>query len=149
MVSLRLKPFILSETERTSLTVMSCSTLRRAGRRFIAEGFQEILFVLVQILGFLLRNEFERVTLDHLGGAFLDHPEQDHGHHLVERLLHQDGGLHRGQSALDAVSFDGDLGRQVLQFAAVGVDDAHAMGNPKKIPPKQQMNRDGAQDIAD
>ena len=96
----------------------------------LAESFQEILFVLVKFGRlFFGKGQFERVARDHLRGALFDDAEQDHGHHLVKRLFHQDGGLDRGQSALDAVSLDGNFGRQVFQFAALSLhraDDGHA-----------------------
>ncbi|MCK7482060.1 MAG: hypothetical protein M0C28_36595 [Candidatus Moduliflexus flocculans] len=62
--------------------------------------------------------------------------EQDHGHHLVERLLHQDGGFDGGQSALDAVTFNGDLGRQVLQSCGGLPCTAEMIGIPRNMKPK-------------
>ena len=106
------------------------------------KALQEVGLVFVQALGQRAGDlELQRVAAGDLGGALLDHAEQDHGHDLVERLFHQDGGFDGGQAALDAVAFDGDLGRQVLQLAALSLDgreDRHADEHEAKEANAQQ-----------
>src|SRR5215207_3861469 len=52
------------------------------------------------------------------GGVLLDRAEQDHRHHFVERLFHQNGSLHGSQTAFDAMPLDRDLWGHVLKLAA-------------------------------
>ena len=89
----------------------------------LGEGFQELYFIRVQLgrqgAG---DGQLQRVLGGDRGGVLLDHPEQNHGHDLIERFLKQDAGLHCGETALDAVALDRDLGRQVIQFVAVAID---------------------------
>ena len=84
---------------------------------------------------FLRNTHFKRVTIGNLCSAFLDHAKQDHGHNLVERLFHQDSGLNSGQSAFNAVTLNGNLGRQILHLAFIPLydsDDRHANKHESK-----------------
>ena len=82
----------------------------------------------------------QRIACDHLGGILLDHAEQDHGHHFIERLLHQDGSFHGGQPALDAVTFDGDLRAADIAFCGAGLPMAVMAGMPMNMKTKKAQH---------
>ncbi len=68
------------------------------------------------------KRQFQRIARSDFGRAFLDHSEQNHRHDFIERFFHQDAGLDRGQSAFDAVTFNANARRDVLQFATLSLD---------------------------
>ena len=120
---------------------------------FHGKSLQEIILIVLQAgrqrIGEL---DLERVTRHHRGGILLDHAKQDHGHDLVERLFHQDGGFDRRQAALDAVSFDLDLRRQVIEFAfpaAGGAQDRNAHEQQDKEPETTKSGAVTAKPIQD
>ncbi len=86
----------------------------------------------------------KRITFCDNRRAFLHHTKQDHGHHFIKGLFHQDGGLHSSQSSFDAVTLDGDLRRHILKFAALIADEGQT-GTPKNIKAKKQMKAIGTQ----
>ena len=79
------------------------------------------VLIFAQILGQLFF-DCNRQTVRALSQSRIpfEDAEQDHGQDLIHGLFHKDGRFDCGQSALDAMPFDCDLGRQVFKLALFG-----------------------------
>ena len=94
-------------------------------KRILQKCLDEALFIIVEsfrqwFAGF----DGERLFLGDRDGFFFEQTEHNHGQNFIQRFLHQNSGFHRGQAALDALSFDRNLGRHIRHFSFLMVFNA-------------------------